>query len=142
MAESGGRITKAQRLAVEEWLGQVRPLLKLADWRMVLEDQSPDSEGATAAVNANFGTRSARVRLGDLFLSSMEDIMRTQVLLHELLHLHFEDAWQFAEKVFDTALSGEAGHMTEWAFRQKMEVPIDQLAYVLADFVPPFVLPQ
>lgn len=137
------RISRADRVAIEWWIANVQPTLKIADWRIDLKDDPPDNPEAAACMNTRTGQFVAALWLGDKWFSSeYDDAWRTQTLLHELVHIHFEDAWDYVDTLCEAELGNQASNLAKWVFKMKMEKPLDQIAYSLAEIVPVFKLPS
>jgi hypothetical protein len=140
------RIPEPIARAVNEHVLMVAKKLGLGNWMIVVNDAPPRDEDATATMNSRVGQRFAGIWLSDKFLDpdhpALSDEIRSQCLIHEVLHLHFEDAWHLVEDVTDNELGKQAAHAVQHVFRGMMEVAIDQLAWSLVDFLPTFSLPR
>jgi hypothetical protein len=136
LAKKGSRISRARRKNIEDYIWYLQEELRLTDWFVVLHDDRPDDE-VTARVNTRRTQRVANLTLGDRFFNDddVPDDLRMQVLVHELLHLHFEMAWHFAQDVFEAELSHISQGQAVETFRCNMELGIDQLAYALVDLI-------
>lgn len=139
------RVPEYLAYAVNKYLLEIAAMLRLADWMIVVNDDPPAEEAAAASMNSRNGQKFAGVWLSDRFIDrndpSLDDYMRSQTLIHEVLHCHFEEAWTFMEDIFDNEFSRQVERLATHTFKNMMEVGIDQLAFSLADLLPSFVFP-
>lgn len=146
VGDKGRRVPEHVACAVNEYMLEIAKKLGVPEWIIVVNDAPPQDEKSTATMNSTRGSRFAGVWLSDRFLDRehpvMTDFIRTQTLIHEVLHLHFEDVWHFTEDVLSNELGRQASEMGEHLVHRFLEVPIDQLAWALAEILPDFKLPE
>lgn len=146
LREENPRIPEHIARAVNKHVFEIAALLNLSDWMIVVNDDPPVIEGVAASINSRTGTKVAGVWLSDRFLDindpTMSDFIRSQVLVHEVLHLHFEEVWNFMDDVFDHEFAGSARKMVDVIFKRHLEVAVDQLASALVHGLPKFVWPR
>lgn len=140
-----GRIPEYVARAFNEYILEIAAILKVGDWVVVVNDDPPRDERAAASMNSLNGQQFAGVWLSDRMLDPkdphMNDELRSQVLIHEVLHLHFESMWHFVESMTDNELGKQARSLFQHVYREKMEVAIDQLSWALVDYLPLFKFP-
>lgn len=144
---SNDRISVNRQMAIIAFLNVALERLNLRDWHVYFYlDDTPDSETSTATINVRTGSKVAGLWLSDKFFDTeqMPDDLRQQTLIHELLHLHFEDAWAFVDDVIDNELHPHARSPIEISYKRHLEVGIDQLAFALNEHMnlPLFGLPD
>lgn len=139
------RIPEEVARAINKYLLDIAKLLNLAEWLIVVNDDPPNDEHASATINSRSGQRFAGVWVSDEFLdpasTKFNAELRTQTLIHEVLHLHFEDAWHFIDDYADNELGRVIRPLFQNTYRYKMEVGVDQLAWALVGMLPLFRLP-
>jgi hypothetical protein len=144
------RISRDHRDAIEAYVAQLKNRLRLDDWIVELLDEMPVDKdgdphpGISGQVRTNTFNRYANLRLGDRFFdfNDLTNQHRTQTLIHELLHLHFEHTWHFVSDLTENEMSVNSGKLADNVFRFQMERAIDQLAWALTDLLPLFKLPD
>lgn len=143
------RISREDRKAIEAYSSLLLEKLRLQDWFITLHDELPENRDGpnpeiTAQIRSSSCSRVAAMRLGDRFFNTndVDDGLRTQTLIHEHLHLHFQMAWHFFEDLIDAELGHVNASQARRTYRTNMELGIDQLAYALVDRLPEFKLPS
>jgi len=142
------RIKPVHRKAIEEYVEKVRVALGLLEWRIVLLDEPTEDDEAVEPPTAQISTTEthhlALMRVGDRFFDDdgNPDNLRTETLIHEVLHLHFEFAWHAFLEVAHSNLAGQALGLAKYSYRTNIERGVDQLAHALASMLPPFKLPK
>lgn len=121
---------KLDREAVcRSWDSYVRcmsDLMGLRDWQVAMS-KDHCSNDADAQVDWIEGTKSARIRVSDEFLSTMDEERQREVIAHELAHLHFELARVIAERAMGN----------RWEdFRDAFEVGIDAMSMIIGPKLP------
>jgi hypothetical protein len=136
------RISKQQRKVIEDYLEYLKKELALSDWHCDLMDDAVKDSTHAATTNIRNGADRSRLWLADSFLTGefpdgteCNNLERSQTLIHEILHWHFDRAWQFVDDLFEAELGHQAKNMAQHVFKGHMEVPIDKLAYVLVKYV-------
>lgn len=141
----GKRISEPVALAIAEYLNYVLETIGLPQWRVHLYDDPPDKPEMSAMMNTRTDTYDAGVWLGDKFFddNEMQGDLRTSVLIHEMLHLHFDQAWNFVGDTWDRAFGTEARELADRTFKEFMELGVDTLAHKLVEILPrKFELPK
>lgn len=141
----GDRISVGRFERIADFLNYVITTLRLEQWVVYLYDEGDDTSGKTATMNSRTDTWDAGLWLGDKFFDDekLDDEFRKVALVHEMLHLHFEQAWNFVEDSWDNMLGKEAREIAMRAFRERMETGIDALAWSVAKMMPrQFVLDE
>lgn len=145
VGEPNKRIPEYVAYTINKYLLDTAKLLRLPEWTIVVNDDEPTND-VTASTRSRVGTKFAGMWFSDRFLDpddpSLNDWMRTQVLIHELLHLHFEEAWEFIDELLENEFVRQSENIASNVFKNKMEVGVDQLAWALAEFLPKFVFPR
>jgi len=111
----------------------LRNVLKLSEWRIILEDKLPDNPDCGAAVQTLYGRRVASVRL----CYGWDDLGPERQRLyatHELLHLYFTPI----QSVMDRAKEcfGDQAELAASYHMEQMEYAIDGLAEAIAPLLP------
>lgn len=144
------KITDEVRKAVNEYSAMLLATLRLQDWIVYLAEDlltkdAEDDIEPTARVQTQRVRRYARLELGERFFADdtiMDDELRTQVLIHEHLHLHFEQTWHYVTELIDDEVHHSLQDHASEQLRVHFELAIDQMAYALASLVPSFTLPR
>lgn len=143
--ELGTRISIPVAEAIADYINYLLPILRLTQWRVLLYDEAPDVEGAAAQMNSRTDTWDAGVWIADKFFDDnlMPDDWRSYVLIHEMVHLHFEQGWNYADDTIKRTMGEDAHETWKRAYREFMELGIDSLAYALVKLIPEkFTLPD
>jgi hypothetical protein len=131
------RISKKRRKTIEEYIEYLKVEMRLLDWFVVLEDEKTDNDNHGAEIGTSRSNKIAALSVSDKFLNdpNFNDELRKQTLIHELLHLHLEQAWQFSTNVFEAELSWASAGQAKKTFDMHCELAIDQLAFALTDLI-------
>ena len=145
-AGRGSRVPENIARAVNEYVLFVADKIGAPEWLVVVNDDPPISEDATATMNSRGGAKFAGIWLSDRFLDpndpTMSDELRTQALIHECVHLLFEGAWHFFDTFTEENLPKPLCDLAQFAFKTHMEYGVDQLAWALLQWLPGFALPK
>jgi hypothetical protein len=137
------RISHVQARALVSYVKMLLEWLDLTDWRVYIQEQPSTQEGATATMRSANDANTAQFWLSDHFFHpDMDAEHRSQVLVHECLHLHFDRAWNFLEDAIEEEMPTTSRGITKHVFKTQMEIGIDRLAWVIAPNVPRFELPD
>lgn len=101
-------------------------LMSLRDWHVALSKE-PAVEDSDAQIDWTEGTRNARFRVSDEFLSTMGEERQREVIAHELVHCHFEEARAMAERAMGPRWDD---------FRLVFERGIDAMSVIIAPRLP------
>lgn len=119
---------KSQRQRLTDYIRRLADLLDLKDWLIELHDAPAD--GATMAqVNSVKGTRNGTIWIAYNWQDWNPEKLR-YVIVHELLHLHWEPAWNYVFQV-----SSESDYNS---FKYIAEYAIDATARAIATHYPLF----
>lgn len=105
--------------------------LGLRDWLLILKHDPPAAQIALAEVRPVQGRKVATIRVCLEFRELTSDEQR-QVVLHELLHCHLEEAHVYLRTVLTKAL-GEGAEPILEAHRLKAEYAVDAIATEVAE---------
>lgn len=132
----------------QAYVDELKPLMELRDWDVTVvlrEDYEGDCElpaedEATASAETGLNRRWATIILHPPFFGDRTAEERRQTIVHELLHLHFSQAWKFANGEALPSLVRElpftAGRFWLDAWSSAMEYGIDAIAQGWADQLP------
>lgn len=121
-----------QRKAILAYLQWLQPVLNLNEWTIRLADQTAD-EGNAAEIQTIDDSRVATVFLSaDFDTYARPDVRR--YLIHELLHLHHQEAEQVVTELKATLAPGEH-RLVAALHRHACEVMVDQLANAIAPLI-------
>lgn len=107
----------------QRFQGYVRELadtLKLKDWEIKIKDGGA-REGAIASIYMPYGQKKASLYFSEEFLEETLEEQR-QIIIHELVHLHFENAMFLGKK--------------RKGFDKAMEIAIDEISTAIATYFP------
>jgi hypothetical protein len=111
-------------------------LLDLRDWRIeISKERVLDPAEASADVSVVAGRKMAFVAFCDDFASQSSEDQRV-VVIHELIHIHFEPMALLADDVAKKALSSDAADVFRLAFIQNLEYGVDGVALAIAPLFP------
>jgi hypothetical protein len=135
------RWTAPRRRALETYVSELAPLLRLADWTIRLDwKPAPDAEGEStlAMITPQPRKKAATLQLGETFLDLPAE-QQTQVLCHELVHCHLFPTEELVRSTLTLLGEGEQ-RVAEIALEQQIEHATDALAEALAPLVPIFAV--
>lgn len=139
MKRQPARLTEEQRLALQAWIDEAKPVMRLNDWYVVAKDTPPEDEDGGLSYDAFAGSfirdssDHASVHLGDSFWDETPEEQR-ETLAHELLHCHLYRLHRFVEDRLRKADITTA--------RQMEEIAIEQLARIVAPLLPMPAIPS
>ena len=133
-AESAKRLGN-HRATIEDYIEYLKPNLGLSDWRIDLMDDAPTDNSHSAQAFIRTGSDYAKIWVSDDFLTNYSNQERTLTLIHELVHCHLERPWQFFEDLAKAELGEQAKNIAQHVFRGHMELAIERLTVVLANYV-------
>lgn len=128
------RWNAASRLLVEEYVTQVKDMMGLRDWTILL-DKSPSREGTCATIEPMEGQKRAVLALSSSFLRETPDHQR-HTIVHELVHCHLAPMMKQVEATSDATLSRAASTVFWVAFMQNLEYTTDGVADAMAPLLP------
>jgi hypothetical protein len=131
------RISKTRRRNIEEYIEYLQIEMRLTEWLVVLQEEATDNPEHAAEIGTSSVNRVVALSVSDKFLNHPDynDELRKQSLIHELMHLHLEGAWQFASKLFRAELSFVSAGQAQNTFDTFTEQAIDQISFALVDLI-------
>lgn len=127
------KLTDAQRAALQAWIDDAKPALRLSHWYIVAKDTPPEDGDGTIDAEAFAGSfirdnsDYSSVHLGDSFWQEDSEAQR-ETLTHELLHCHLYRLHQFV---------GDRLRGPDRATASVLEeIAIEQLARIIAPHLP------
>lgn len=131
-------MNERDRLHVQAYVRDVAEQLELNDWRITIVDEPPepgaDGGESLAQIEDVYGRRLAALRLCPDFIA-LEPRVQRGTIVHELVHLHFQGAWDYAHLGVKQLL-GAAFEPYRAAMCQHLEYGIDAVALAFAEKVP------
>ena len=127
----------AFRKQVGEYLRELADQLGIRDWTLQVMHDEPSREIVGAAVQCVYGQREAEFKFRRDFPTHTPEVQRS-TLIHELVHIPFEQARQYADEVLPDLLGKPASLAFMEAWRQLNEHAVDHIARTIA---PGFPLP-
>jgi hypothetical protein len=124
-----GRTPWQKRKAIHAYLEWLQDILNLTEWTVRLCD-TPADEGNAAEIQPVDGSRVANLFLAPDFLTFTKGDIR-RYLIHELLHLHHQDAEQVIDELA-ACLSKQEHTLAANLHRHACEVMVDQQAIAWA----------
>ncbi len=120
----------ATRESLLEYVREVADLLELKDWRIQLTDE-PSRAGTWFSIASTTNQKSAWMRLAWNWTELTGTELRRMVI-HEMLHLHWEPAWDYVTDCLSSEQTTAFKHMAEYS--------IDGIARAIAEHypLPPF----
>lgn len=127
---------RASFTKIGTYLRDVADYLELRDWHFDMPHE-PCDDDAHAMVRVTYGQKHARVYFCSDFLS-VRPIRQRHVVVHELIHCHFDPSHSFLEKVLfeGHVLGGQAWVTLEAGHRQHLEFGVDAMASAAAKALP------
>ena len=119
------------------WLDYLRSLadqIGLKDWDIILGRDEPNGDDVLADVTCTTGQKSAFVRLSKNIQNETPEKQR-EVLLHELLHCHFDDIDTAVYHAVEV-IGGSAIELCRKIVKDRIEFATDAVAIVVAPFYP------
>lgn len=136
MTDAGDRwqgmtVGSHRRLAL--YLRWLADRVELRDWTLDLSFEAlPDDADALAQVEIVYGRKRAKVTLCREF-SHLDPEVQRHVLLHELVHCHFDEAHRAPERTLDTLVGKPAAVVLLDQIRTALEHGVDAIASALED---------
>ncbi len=120
---------------LERYIQAIAQRMGLRDWEIVVRNEA--ATRGKAQCQAIVGRKVAIIRVGHDFMDWSADDQRHAVV-HELVHPHFENAWNVVELDLDEsrALSQQAFDLMYKTFTRQMEYGVDGIAAVIAPHMP------
>jgi len=131
-------MTAAERKRLARYIRTVANTLGLHDWRLDIQEDEPDTKEAWASVSCTYGRRIAQMWLSHGF-ELLDPAEQRHVIVHELLHIHFDRALSLAESSLPGLLGVGAYSVYLASLRENLEHGVDAVADALA---PAFPLPE
>lgn len=135
VSEMDAERRKAAVARTRRYVGQLKPLLRLAHWEIAVDDQPPESDDASASVRFNDHDWRASVRLSDYFLAEITPEVQRLHLTHELVHLHFRGLAQ-AQDALITHFASPLWLAIDQRHTYELELCVDALAMLIAPYLP------
>jgi hypothetical protein len=125
---------KKDRRELERYIRWMADEMELRDWTIVLADEpcSPENEGDC---KPTYGQKLATIRLCKEFRSHEAERQR-RTIVHELLHCHWNAAWDMVDRDLEKALGAQADLLFSVAFNRNAEYALDATAHALAKHLP------
>jgi hypothetical protein len=128
-------VTPRLRRSLARYIFTIAKEFGLRDWDMYLLGDPPDTETAAASVECIYGRRKANIRVGVEFHHASPEEQR-EVVLHELIHVHFAQTRALIDEVLPDLLGKPAFVAFREAYRQADEHATDAIANAIADRYP------
>lgn len=119
------------------WLGYIRQLadlLGLKDWRIELDRDPTNREGAGASNYTYYGRKKADITFGPSFLVQSPEDQR-YILAHECLHCHFDHIHKGVIAYAESKGDGDESYFAQ-AHLRDFENIVDTVAVIVAPFLP------
>lgn len=132
-------MTDAEWVYLEQYITQIRSILKVTDWTVKLEREDPSDSNNEASTYILNDADEAHMRFNAHFREWDADRQRA-VVVHEVLHLHLDRLHDITEQGFKSA----APHVwvgLEENSRRVMERAIERLAQAIAPSMPELIWP-
>jgi hypothetical protein len=124
---------KEVELAPNAWVRDLADRLGLCAWRVNLRLDKDDGDVAASAYCV-YGRKILWITLRPSFMDCSRE-ERRYIVCHELVHAHFEAAWQHVEDL-GVDLGMIAHRRLQLAFKQDMEYGIDGVSSIIAEHMP------
>jgi hypothetical protein len=128
-------MTGAERKRIARYIRTVANTLGLRDWTLNLAHDEPDDKEAYASVSCVYGRRIANLWLAHGF-EMLEPIEQRHVIVHELLHIHFDRTLKQSEGALPGLLGAASYAVYEAGLRESIEHGVDAVADALAGALP------
>jgi hypothetical protein len=126
-------MTDEQRAYWQAYVDEIKPIMRVSDWRIQVSDE-PAEPGNDAQMWFKQNQPSVTLRLCADFDARPRDEQRV-IVAHELLHCHTHHPWETVNRITDL-LGRKAESIADESFCAQMEFMVDQLAFVIAPFLP------
>lgn len=127
--------TPARRRTVEAYVASLQGFLRLSDWTIDVDWSRPCPTDAFAAISPMGSSRHATLFLSPEFLGESPSL-RSQILLHELMHCHFFPLEEAAEAAVGSLGSDQVLGMFKAVHTGLLEMTVDTLADAFVPLVP------
>lgn len=124
-------MTTAEHKRLAKYVRRVANALGLHDWTINVLADEPDMAEAGADVHCIYGRRIANIRFAADFALMEPDVQR-HIVVHELLHIHFDRALQLCQSALPAVMGAPAYSVFDEALRDHMEHGVDAVADALA----------
>lgn len=127
------KLTHDQQHALQAWIDEAKPILRLSHWYVVAKEEPPQHPDGTIHTDAFAGSYirdnsdHASVHLGDSFWEETPEEQR-ETLAHELLHCHLYRLHAF--------IGDRLRRSDRETASQMEEVAIEQLSRIVAPLLP------
>lgn len=110
--------------------------LGLRDWHLFLTHIPPDDEDADGICTPTEGRKHATIKVCRDFKEQLKPDAQRAVIIHELLHCHFQAAVDMVRVDLPRLLGQPAYDVFFPAFRRSMEYAVDGITDAIADKFP------
>lgn len=128
-------MSTADRKRLARYVRTVANTLGLHDWTVNIQEEEPDDKEAYAAVSCVYGRRIASVWFAHGF-ENLEPEEQRHVIVHELLHVHFDRVLTQAQQALPGLLGVGAFTVYLEGLRENVEHGVDAVADALAAAFP------
>lgn len=125
---------KAQFKAAKAYLTQLRPLLLLDHYKLIVEREPPDSPDAAAHIHVYETRNVAVIRLGEGYYAGTPT-QRRHYAVHELLHIHLARL-DYTTGDFKRVIDDVSWSAIYTNIARHLELTVDGITDVLAPFLP------
>jgi hypothetical protein len=127
---------KRDREELGRYIRHVADEMGLRDWSIgLVKRELPADQGEQANVEVVYGRKLAKITLRETFRSEHPEDQR-QIIVHELVHCHFEPAVGQVRCDLEDHLSRQADRLFWEAFKRNIEYAVDALAEAIAPRMP------
>ena len=129
-------LSVGQREQLLIYVRMLADMMDLKDWRLSVAEEPVDSSAqASAQVSAVAGRKMAEIEFCADFSSMSREDQRI-VVVHELIHLHFEPMAIMSDNIIKKILGRESAGVFKIAFLQELEYGVDGLALAISPLFP------
>lgn len=128
------------RQILQNYLEYLKGILGLSHWTIELSDERPEDPNALGEIWPTEGRCVATLRLHPDF-KSYEPEKLASILVHELIHCHFQSACDVVRvDICEAQLLPRATYEVVWTmFKRQVEYGVDGLSTAVASLVKPIV---
>lgn len=128
-------MTLNERKRLGKYVRNIANTLGLRDWQLNLMPDEPDTKEAHAAVACTYGRKIASIWFASGF-ELLEPQEQRHVIVHELLHIHFDRVLTLSSQALPAAMGAPAWGVFDEAMRDHIEHGVDAVAEAIADAFP------
>lgn len=120
---------------MREYVATLQPLMRLSHWEIIIHEDPPENDDASASMTPHDHDWRAWLRLSDHYLDQLASNYQRLHMVHELTHLYFRGL-DVAHTTLANGFAFAVWHIIDDRYSHEMELAVDGLATIIAPHMP------